>query len=317
LRNIDIKQFYLKDDMARKRTGIMACEQHGDICLATCVLKYKDILWPDTDIIWFGHLSPEKATYGDMLKYNDAITEVRDWPKFKTMEDFRACIDPNGQLVLNRRADFEEMKDLDNAYFAVPWCVLPNNAFNAVNYANISRIVCGADPSWEWHPVLGYIKEEYEKAEDFVKSLPHAKTVFLETQLRSAGNFNLAEDTIKSLMQICRAKWGQCNFIFASKMDHTPFVDDAGVVSASDFTVRQVALVHDYCDLMIGVCSGITQACSAWGRKPVPRLELCGSMIVSSVVANGPVHSVICDNFSVEQMKIGLEQGLQEVLSKF
>lgn len=303
--------------MARGKIGIFAPEQHGDVALATCVLKHKDTLWPDKDIIWFGHLAEHKATYFDMLKYNDAIAEIRDWPKFKTMEDFRACIDPNGQLILNRMADFDEMKDLSGGYFPVPWCVLPNNALNAVNYANISRLVVGADPSLPWHPYLGYCDEEKEQAKAFHAALPHAKSVFFETQLRSAGNFNLAEDTIKSLMQICRDKWGQCNFIFASKMDHTPFVDDAGVVSASDFTVRQVALVHDHCDLMIGVCSGITQACSAWGRKPVPRLELCGSMIQSNIVANGPVDSVICDNFGLAQMKAGLEQRLAEVLNRF
>lgn len=300
--------------MVRGKIGLFCHGQHGDIALCTAALKYKDTLWPDKDIIWFCNLSPDKATYLDMLKYNDAIAEVRQWPEV----DFKTLMDPNGQLILNKRSDFDQMKDLDNGYFPAPWAMLPNNALNAVNYANIPRMVYGVDPSLPWHPYLGFSEEEKERAKDFVSSLPHSKTVMFETQLRSAGNFNLAEDTIKSLMAMCRAKFGNCNFIFASKMDHTPFADDAGVVSAGDeFTVRQVALVHDHCDLMIGVCSGITQACSSWGRKPVPRLELCGSMIVSSIVANGPVHSVICDNFGLAQMKAGLEQGLQEVLIKF
>jgi hypothetical protein len=287
------------------------------VALATCVLKYKDVLWPDKDIVWFMNLAGHKATYLDMLKFNDAISEIRDWPKFKTMEDFRACIDPNGQLVLNRRSDFEEMKDLSNGYFSVPWAVLPNNALNAVNYANISRMVCGADPSWPWHPYLGYSEEEREMSKEIFSKLPHNKTVILETELRSAGMFRLREDIIKSLMSMCRNKFGKCNFIFASKIDHLPFVDDPGVISISDLTPRQTGLIHDYCDLSIGVCSGLTQIWSAWGRKPVPRLELCGSMIQSNVVANGPVYSVICDNMSVDMMKVGLEQRLQEVLSKF
>ncbi|HVI42031.1 MAG TPA: hypothetical protein VM577_15375 [Anaerovoracaceae bacterium] len=303
--------------MGNGKIGIFAPEQHGDIALSTCGLKYKDVLWPGKDIVWFCNLAEHKATYLDMLKHNDAISEIRDWPKFDTMEHFRSCVDPNGQLVLSHRADFESMKDLDNGYFPAPWCVLPNNALNAVNYSNIPRMVFGVDPNAEWHPYLGFSNEEREMTKDFCAVLPHAKTIMLETQLRSAGNFNLAEDTIRSLMQLCRNKFGKCNFIFASMMDHTKYVDDPGVVSASQFTVRQTALIHNHCDLFIGVCSGITMAASCWGNKPVPRVELCGSMIVSSIIANGPVNSVICDNFSLAQMKAGLERGVTEALNKF
>lgn len=298
--------------MLSDKIGVFVNCQHGDLCLATCALKYKDQLWPGKKVVWFCNLTPEKATYLDILKFNDAIFEIRPWPEV----DFRTLMDSNGQLILNKRADFDSMKDLHNGYFPAPWAMLPNNALNAVNYSNIPRMVFGVDPSLEWHPYLGFSEEEREAARDFCASLPYQKTILFETQLRSAGNFNLAEDTIKSLMQICRNKFGKCNFIFASTMDHTPFIDDVGVVSATQFTVRQVALVHDFCDLMIGVCSGITQACSSWGRKPVPRVELCGSMIVSSVIANGPVTSVICDNFSLAQMKSGLEQAVTLTVNK-
>tara|TARA_R110000868_G_scaffold75946_6_gene218842 strand:- start:15723 stop:16634 length:912 start_codon:yes stop_codon:yes gene_type:complete len=303
--------------MIHDKIGIFAPEQHGDIALCTCVLKYKEILWPGKEIVWFCNLSEEKATYLDMLKFNDAIVEVRDWPKFKTMEDFRDCVDPNGQLKLSRRSDFESMKDLHNGYFLVPWAVLPSKAFEGVNYANIPRQICGADPSLEWHPYLCFSDEEREAARDFCKSLPHAKTIMLETQLRSAGNFNLSESVIREAMAACRAKFGNCNFIFASKMDHTKYVDDPGVVSASHFTVRQCALVHNYCDLFIGVCSGITQAVSCWGNKPVPRVEMCGEIIQSSVIANGPVTSFTCDNMSLDRMNAGFVQTISNVLNKF
>lgn len=295
------------------RIGIFCHGQHGDIALCTAVLKYKDILWPGKDIVWFLNLAPEKATYADMLKFNDAISEVRQYPEI----DFRELKDQNGQLILNKRSDFEQLKDLDGGYFPAPWAMLPNNALNGVHYANIPRQVYGADPSWEWHPYLKFSDEEREMAKDFRATLPHAKTVMLETNLRSAGDFHLAEDTTKSLMSLCRKKFGKCNFIFASKVDYTKFVDDPGVVSASQFTVRQTSLIHDHCDLFIGVCSGITQACSCWGAKPIPRIELCGTPITSSVIANGPVDSVICDNFSLAQMKAGLEQRTQEVLDRF
>lgn len=302
--------------MGNGKIGIFAPEQHGDIALSTCGLKYKNTLWSEKDIVWFCNLAPHKSSYLDMLKFNDAISEIRDFPQFKTMEDFRDCVDINGHLRLERKYDFESMKDLDYGYFPPPWCVLPNNKYNGVLYADIPRIIYGANSSLEWHPYLCFSDEEREMTKDFCSTLPHTKTIMLETNLRSAGDFHLAEDTIKSLMSLCRNKFGKCNFIFASKIDHSKFVDDIGVVSCSQFTVRQTALVHNHCDLFIGVSSGITQAVSCWGNKPVPRVELCGTPIQSSVIANGPVTSVICDNFSLEQMKYGLERAVIETLNK-
>lgn len=299
--------------MESDKIGIFAYGQHGDIALCTCVLKYKDILWPGKKIVWYCNLSPEKATYLDMLKYNDAIYEVRDWPQV----DFRTLTDKNGQLILNRRQDFENMHDLHNGYFPAPWAVLPNNALNGVNYANIPRIIYGADPSWEWHPYLCYSDEERAAAKDFCSSLPHSKTIMLETQLRSAGDYNLPEDVIRNIMRLCRNKFGNCNFIFAGMMDHTKYVDDAGVVSGSQFTVRQAGLLNNHSDLFIGVCSGITQAASCWGNKPTPRVELCGEIIQSSVIANGPVTSALCDNLSPEAMNRKFENTIAETLNKF
>lgn len=299
--------------MENNKIGIFCGQQHGDIALCTCVLKYKDILWPGKEIVWFLNLAPEKATYLDMLKYNDAISEVRDWPQ----EDFRNLIDGNGQLFLNRRQDYESMKDLHNGYFAAPWAVLPSKAFEAVNYSNIPRQIYGADPSWEWHPYLCFSDEEREMAKEFCSNLPHQKTIMLETQLRSAGNFNISEDVIRNVIALCRNKFGKCNFIFASMMDHSKYVDDPGIVSASKFTVRQTALIHNYCDLFIGVCSGITMAASCWGNKPVPRVELCGEIIQSSVIANGPVTSVLCDNMSPDQMNNAFVTKIAEVLNRF
>lgn len=299
--------------MGNDKIGIFVPEHHGDMALCTCILKYKDIMWPGKDIVWYTNLSSGRDTYTDMLKFNDAIAEIRDWPK----EDFRTLKYPNGQLRLERRGDFENMKDLHNGYFPAPWAMLPHNDLNSVHYAEIPRRVYGADPSLEWHPYLGFSDEEREMSKDFVSNLPHTKTVMLETQLRSAGNYIIADDIITEIMRLCRAKFGKCNFIFASLVDHSKHFDDAGVVSCPHFTVRQAGLLHNYCDLFIGVCSGITMAASAWGNKPVPRVELCGSTIKSSVIANGPVTSVICDNWSREQMKHGMIQGVSDTLNKF
>ena len=299
--------------MVNDKIGIFVHGQHGDIALCTCVLKYKDKLWPDKKIVWYCNLTQEKSTYLDMLKFNDLIYEVRDWPPV----DFRTLTDANGQLILNRRNDFDNMKDLHNGYFPAPWAVLPNKSLESVNYANIPRIVCGADPSWAWHPYLCFSNEEREMAKDFCSHLPHSKTIMLETQLRSAGNFNLSEDAIRSTISLCRQKFGNCNFIFASMIDHSKYVDDAGVVSGSQFTVRQMALIHNYCDLFIGVSSGITVATSCWGNKPIVRIELGGSTTNYSVIANGPITSVNIQDIPTVEQNRRLENAVVETLNKF
>lgn len=295
------------------KIGIFVPVQHGDIALCTCVLKYKNLLWPGKDIVWYLNLDPKKATYADMLKFNTDI-EIRDWPG----GDFRDLMDGNGQLVLNKRSDFSNMQDLHNGYFPAPWAVLPSPNLDSINYAEIPRMIYGADPSWEWHPYLCFSNEEREMTRDFCGVLPHGKTVMLETQLRSAGDCRLPTDAIKSVMELCRNKFGKCNFIFASKIDHDPeLFDDDGVVSCSQFTVRQTALIHNHCDLFIGIASGITVATCCWGNKPIPKIQLCGSTTDYSGIANGPVTAVITENFTPEQKKFALEQAVQANLDKF
>lgn len=298
--------------MINNEVGILCNEQHGDIGLCTSVLKYKDLLWPGKKVIWYCNFAPEKVTYMDMLKFNDAISEIREWPKVW----FKDIMDENFQIRHDKKHEFEQLKTLDVGYFPAPWAALPNNLFNNKNYSEIPRHIFGADPSWEWRPCLGFSNEEREMVKDFYSKLPHSKTVMLETQLRSAGNFNLSEDIIRNTMSLCRKKWGKCNFIFASKIDHTKFVDDTGVVSAADFTVRQTSLIHDQSDLFISVCSGITVASSCWGSKPVPRVEMCSVNTSYKNLCYGPTISVFCENWTEEQLKKGSEDAIIQILNK-
>jgi hypothetical protein len=194
------------------------------------------------------------------------------------------------------------LKDLDNGYFPAPWAMLPHPSLEGVNYGEIPRRVCGADPSWEWHPYLGFSNEEREMAKDFCGSLPHAKTVMLETAILSAGG-HFSDEFVRKIMQQCRDKWGKCNFIFASKItqqtkvgDYSALIDDKGVVSASQFTVRQMGLVYDYCDLFLGISSGITVAVSRWGGKPVPKVVETNDITDYSFMANGVSNPVICND---------------------
>jgi hypothetical protein len=289
------------------KIGIFLPGQHGDMIQATSVLKYKDVLWPGKDIVWFCG-----SAHRDVLKHNDAISEVRWWPcgwglgndkcVFENIDaaakgkplwgDFIVLRNPSNHLEQSRKHEFEQTKDLDEGYFPAPWMMVPGFRGD-LDYPNCSRKVCGADFSWEWHPYLGFSDEERKMVEEFCLRLPHKKTIMLETESGSFKTF-LDDDLIRETIAICRRKLGSCNFIFASAGDNSRFFDDAGVVSCSQFTVRQTALVNNHSDLFIGHSSGISQAVNCWGNKPTPKLQYCGSFLMSSAsIANGPFELVI------------------------
>lgn len=291
------------------KVGIFLPGLHGDMMQAMSVLKYKDIIWPGRDIVWFCG----NTKYRDVLKYNDAISEIRYWPEgYKLPErciqenltaaskgeplwaDFSVLMGPNNHLDQNRKHDFESTKDLEFGYFPAPWH-MHASLRPGVDYPNVSRKVFGADPSWEWHPYLCFIDEEREVVQEFCSKLPHSKTIMLETDFHS-GVSPWDDNLTRETMAICRQKLGKCNFIFACAPDNSRFFDDAGVVSCSQFTVRQTALVNNYSDLFIGVSSGVSQAVNCWGNKPTPKLQYCGSFIMSSFsIRNGPFELVVKD----------------------
>lgn len=279
---------------------------------AMSVLKYKDILWPDKDVVWFCGNTP----FRDVLNHNDAIAEIRHWPEgWRLAErcmtentrilgmsadepmwaDFSLLQDSNDRLNQIHKFDYDLTKDLDDGYFPTPWMVPPSHRVD-LDYPNVSKKVFGVDSSWEWHPYLGFSQEERNAVEKFALALPHEKTIMLETDFASAAKNPWDDDLTRETIALCRQKLGACNFIFACAVDITKFQDDAGVVSCSQFTVRQTALVNNYSDLFIGQSSGISQAVNCWGNKPTPKLQYCGSFIMSSVsIANGPFELVVKD----------------------
>jgi hypothetical protein len=310
--------------MERGKIGIFLPGGNGDIMSAMSVLKYKDTLWPNKDVVWFCGNNGSVRTdgpagriisgseYREVLKYNDAISEVRYWPHGwrepgncesqnlvnmargePLWADFSVLKDSNNHLDLSRKHLFESTKDLEQGYFPAPWMVETAEQRNGVDYPNFSRKVFGADSSWVWHPYLCFLDEERKAAESFCLRLPYKKTVMLETVSSSFAS-PMDDDLIREIVSTCRAKLGECNFIFASFNDNSRFFDDIGMVSCSCFTMRQTALVNNYCDLFVGISSGISVATSCWGNKPVPKLQYCGNFRESTVsLANGPIELVV------------------------
>lgn len=307
--------------MSKGKIGILCSAHLGDISLCTSALKYKDQLWPDKDIIWFASLLPQFASRLDILKFNDAISEVRECPP--VIPGFKKLINPEtGRLLPERQNDFENLKDLEIGYFPAPWAVRPHPKWDNLHYFDVPKKVFGIDPSWEWHPYLKFSAEEEEMAKDFCLTLPYKRTIMLETSTFSS-NFQFSDDIIRTLMYTCRSKFKDCNFIFASKMDKSSTVCkysqflDTGVVTAENFTVRQTALLHNYCDLFIGCGSGISVATCCWGGKPVPRVEQVSSSNHSAGIANGPTVSILADNISHVEAGRRLVIAVSETLDKY
>jgi hypothetical protein len=292
--------------MSSGKIGIFLPGQHGDIMSAMSVLKYKDVLWPDKDIVWF--CAMPKA---EVLKYGPI--EVRHWPEGWGLPercavdgplavskgepmwyDFSVLKTENNRLHQQLKHNFESTKDLDEGYFPAPW-MLSVQARHGIDYPNISRKIFGADPSWEWHPFLSFSDEEREMAKEFCAKLPYSKTIMMETFMGS-GQASWNDTMTATTIRMCRERLGSCNFIFASHTDNSKFMDDPGVVSCSHFSVRQTALVNNYADLFVGVGSGISVATSCWGNKQTPKIQYTGSFIGSTKsLANGPFELIETD----------------------
>src|SRR5208282_619001 len=215
------------------KVGIFLPGLNGDVASAMSVLMYKDVLWPGKDVVWFC------SRYTEVLKHNDAISEIRPWPEgWKLPErcvlenariargeskdllwaDLSVLMDANNHLRQDLKHQFEMTKDLDLGYFPTPW-MMSLAQRHGIDYPNISRKVFGADPSWPWHPYLGFTDEEREAVKEFCSRLPHPKTVMLETDFTS-GKSQWDDELTRETMTICRNRFGPTNFIFCCAGDN-------------------------------------------------------------------------------------------------
>jgi hypothetical protein len=274
------------------KIGIFAPGQNGDVITATAVLKYRDELWPGKDIVWFCN-----APCNDALKHQDV--EIREYPWQSPEVDFNTngMKGENNRLSQTRKLDFDITRDLDDGYFPLPW-MRPAGFLQDLEYPLISKKIFGIPDHYSWHPCLAFSDDEKGKAANFMSFLPKRKTIMLETFAgsgQSGWNDDLTHETIK----VCREIFDECNFIFASHIDHDRFLYYlGGFASCSGFTVRETALIHDYCDLFIGVSSGISVATSHWGANPVPKIQYCNHHICSTVpIARGPIELIAPNHY--------------------
>lgn len=301
-----------------KEIGIFLPGANGDIMTAMSVLKYKETLWPDKNIIWFCS-EPESET----LKY--APIEIKPWENFTELIHKKI----NGKLNHDLKHQFDSIKNLEEGYFPAPWFYdTMDPEREGVPYPNISKNIFNVPQNYEWHPQLYFSEEEKNMAEDFCKILPYKKTIMLETVARSGQSDWDFEMSMKTI-DICRKNLGNCNFIFASvnakrnsSGQFTEFfpieetkINEPGIVFSNNFTIRQSALLNNYSDLFIGVSSGISVAVNCWGNKSTPKIQYTNTYQCSTAaIANGPFELI--EIHAENNPKVKFYNKLQEMLGK-
>ena len=293
------------------KIGIFLHGQVGDLATAMSVLKYRKELWGDKEIIWFANWPN-----ADLLKYAP-ISEVRMWPWAgnglpEGCPDFYPLLcDQDNKLNYELAKQYDLTRDLTEGYFPAPHMMTPEKR-HGIDYPNCSRKVFGVDASKEWHPVLSWSDEE----KYHLSLSPGRKTIMIETFFGSGQSKWDDLMTVKTI-EMCREAWGVCNFIFASHKNTEQFKDFEGYYTCADFTPRESALLINCCDLFVGVSSGMSVVTSAWGLKPVPKVQYCGSYTCSTVaLATGEISLITSDDKPLEQSKKEFFIKLKEVISR-
>lgn len=295
------------------KIGIFCHGQVGDLATAMSVLKYRNELWPNKQIIWFANWPN-----ADLLRYAP-ISEVRMWPwagnglPEGTPDFYPLLATPEGRLDLMKAKDYELTRDLSDGYFPAPHMRTPEQR-HGLDYPNVSRSVFGVSKDKEWHPVLSWSEEELNLST--LPIVPQRKTIMLETFFGS-GQSKFDDLMTMKTIEICREAWGACNFIFASHKNTEQFKDFEGYRTLDKLTPREAALYINHCDLFVGVSSGMSVVTSAWGLKPVPKIQYCGSYTCSTVtLAMGEISLVTSDDKSLEQSRKEFFVKLREVISR-
>lgn len=311
-------------DKEKKNIGIFCFGQNGDAMTASSVLKYKDELWPDKNIIWFCNYP-----IADFLRFNKVVNEVRPWPwagnglPEGTPDYWPMLTTSNNRLNQALKLNYPDTADIEEGYFPCPFMLEPQKR-HGLDYPSCSRKVFGLPHDYPWHPMIYFSDAERRDAKEYFETLEPGKKILFET-FAGSGQSILNEEMIRDAMKLCRDKWGYCTFIFPSHkflraQEEWPkdfFEDDT--TSCNEFTVRQCALIAEKCDLMISVSSGITVAASAWGIKQPPTLQFCGSWTCSTATLANAVdfELVTADNKLLPLAQAEFNVRLEGLLNKY
>lgn len=306
------------------KVGVGLPGQMGDVMTAMSVLKYREELFMNKEIIWFAN-SPN----ADCLRYAP-ISEVRPWPwpgnglPLSHPGDLWPILcNENNRLNKELAKQYELTCDLDEMYFPAPYMIESEKRHN-ISYNNCSKKVFGLPDVYEWHPMLSFSDEERQGANFFMGNMGGTKRVFIETFAGSSQSI-LDEEMVDRAIELCNEHWKDCLFIFGSHKflrGQEQFPDRllarGDTTSISKFTPRQSALISEQCDLMLSVSSGLTVAASAWGVKQPVTVQFCGSEICSTqAISHCDFKLVTADNKTFAQAKDEYYSTLEKILIRY
>lgn len=313
----EINESLRPDTNLSGKVAVFCAGQIGDLATIMSVLKYRDEVFGKKEIIFFTNWPN-----ADLLRYAP-ISEVRPWPwagnglPEGTPDFYPLLCTPQNRLNKELAKNYELTADLEEGYFPAPHMMTPEQR-HGIDYPNVSRKVFGVAPDRLWHPLLSWSGEEKEMIAEC--ELPLRKTIMIENTCGS--HQSIWDDTLTlRTMEICREKWNRCNFLFASHKGHEQFSGQDGYYSLSAYTPRHLALFINYCDLFVGISSGISVVTSAWGLKTVPKLQYCGSHTCSTVsLATGEISLITSDDLPVKKKEyagqLKIESKLKEIISR-
>lgn len=302
------------------KIGLFCPGKNGDILTVMSVLPHIEKLWPCKDIIWYCNLP-----MAENLKYSN-VSEVRPYPwEGIEVDPYTQLMDPEtNRLRQDRKLEFEITADLEDGYFPAAWMMSVEKR-HSIPYTDVSKKIFGVPDDWTWKPMLNFRQAEFSEISSFVEKLPHKKTILIENDFQSGQsgwNDHLTERTIK----ICEEQWGLCNFIFVSGNDNSKFMDD-GIVSASQFTVRQCGMFAFVADLFIGVSSGISVAISSLNFNAIPIIQYCNSIQCSTLglsegidfhlIAPNDMENEFPKHIKDDVLQTRYEHKLIEILNKY
>lgn len=317
--NLKLKEINesLRPDSGEKtgKIGIFCFGQVGDLATAMSVLKYRNELWPNKEIIWYANWPN-----ADLLRYAP-ISEVRPWlwagnglPE-GSHDYWPMLCDSNNRLNKELAKNYEGTADLEDGYFPAPHQLSPEKR-TGLDYPNVSRKVFGVPEDKEWHPYLRFSSEDHAHVDKAALKLPLRKCVMIENFCGSGQSLWDDLMTVRTI-EICREAWGECNFFFASHKNTWQFKDFEGYYSLANLTPRQVGLFIEFTDLFVGISSGISVTTSYWQSRPTPKIQFCGSHTCSTVtLATGEISLITSDNKPLEESKKEFFIKLKEVISR-
>lgn len=287
----------------KKNVSIFLAGQQGDIMSAMSVLKYRDELWGDHNLIWYA----DKSNF-DLFKYQDI--ELREFPrgfgypimvaeenkklidagKEPVWEDWAPLVDENNHLNIELAKNFPSLAGINLGYFPAPHQMSVSRR-HGIPYPLISKKVFGLPDSYEWHPVLEFSKKDYEETIVFRNKMPRYDITICIESMAGSGQSILSDSMIRNVMGILEERLINVNFVFVSDKylkNQQEFPEDIlnkkNCFFAGHFSVRQCALIVGMSDLLISVSSGITVSASCWANKykGTTIIQYTGSSICST-----------------------------------